>query len=273
METLARIKSFSGDVYYCRHASQACQCEMTFSIYLPPQAHTQPVPVIYWLSGLTCTHENFMTKAGAQYFAAQYGVALIMPDTSPRHLKIAEAEKGYGAGFYVNATQAPFATYFNMFDYIVDELPALCKKYFPIVADQASIMGHSMGGHGALIMALTHPQTYQSVSAFAPICAPMQAPWGKEYFSRYLGDDKEQWRQYDACELIKSADKKIELFIDQGSEDQFLKTQLMPDRLQQMCDRHQYPLNLRYQDGYDHSYYFIATFIGDHVAYHAKHLV
>lgn len=273
MEVLSRSKSFAGTVEYYRHASEVCHCEMTFSVFLPPQAEVKPVPVIYWLSGLTCTHENFITKAGAQYFAAKHGVALIMPDTSPRDLPIKEAHSGYGAGFYVNATQPPFDKYFNMFDYVVHELPALCESSFPILANQASIMGHSMGGHGALVMALRHPDRYRSVSAFAPICAPIEAPWGKEYFARYLGDDENKWRHYDASELIKTADKKIELFIDQGTEDPFLKNQLMPDQLKQECDTHQYPLNLRYQTGYDHSYFFISTFIDDHIAYHAKRLL
>ncbi|MCO5055759.1 S-formylglutathione hydrolase [Thermomonas sp.] len=260
------------DVY--QHASTALDCTMRFAIYLPPQAQHGPVPVLYWLSGLTCTEQNFIQKAGAQRYAAEHGIALVCPDTSPRGDGVADAEGydlGLGAGFYVNATQAPWAAHYRMYDYIVDELAALVEAHFPVTGARA-ISGHSMGGHGALVAALRNPGRYRSVSAFAPIVAPSQVPWGQKAFAAYLGDDVATWAQYDACALIKTAAEKLPILIDQGEADEFLDLQLRPWLLQEAADAVGHPLYLRLQPGFDHSYYFIASFIGEHIAHHAKAL-
>jgi len=260
------------DVY--QHASTALDCTMRFAIYLPPQAQHGQVPVLYWLSGLTCTEQNFIQKAGAQRYAAEHGIALVCPDTSPRGDGVADAEGydlGLGAGFYVNATQAPWAAHYRMYDYIVDELPALVEAHFPVTTARA-ISGHSMGGHGALVCALRNPGRYRSVSAFAPIVAPSQVPWGQKAFAAYLGDDVATWAQYDACALIKTAAEKLPILIDQGEADEFLDLQLRPWLLQEAADAVGHPLYLRLQPGFDHSYYFIASFIGEHIAHHAKAL-
>ena len=274
LERIEHRACFGGwqDVY--RHRSQVLDCDMQFAIYLPPQAQDGPVPVLYWLSGLTCTEQNFITKAGAQRYAAEHGIAIVCPDTSPRGEAVADAEGydlGKGAGFYVNATQVPWAAHYRMFDYVVDELPALIEAHFPVTAARA-ISGHSMGGHGALVLALSKPGRYRSVSAFSPIVAPSAVPWGQKAFAAYLGEDRAAWAQYDASQLIGAAADRLPMLIDQGESDEFLDAQLQPWRLKEAADAAGYPVYLRMQPGYDHSYYFIASFIGEHIAHHAAAL-
>ena len=257
------------DVY--RHRSEVLGCDMTVGVYLPPQVEQGPCPVLYWLSGLTCTEQNFITKAGAQRYAAEHGIILVAPDTSPRGEDVADAEGydlGKGAGFYVNATQAPWASHYRMYDYIVDELPAWVEAD-PMASDRRAISGHSMGGHGALTIALKNPGRYRSVSAFSPIVAPTQVPWGQKAFAAYLGDDREAWKAWDTVELIRQAREQLPLLVDQGDADEFLQGQLKPELLQAAAAEAGHPLTLRMQPGYDHSYYFIASFIGDHIAHHA----
>ena len=233
------------------------------------------MPLLWWLSGLSCTDENFMQKAGAQQVAAKLGIAIICPDTSPRGVNIAGEDDSYdfgsGAGFYVNATQKPWSKHYNMYDYITDELPKLVTTNFPLNGKE-SISGHSMGGHGALVLALRQPGRYQSVSAFAPIVNPSTCPWGQKAFSGYLGDDQQAWAEYDACALVKKGESKQPFLIDQGDADNFLTEQLRPELLEQICHQRQHPLVMRHQEGYDHSYFFVATFIDEHLRYHAKHL-
>ncbi|WP_132998812.1 S-formylglutathione hydrolase [Luteimonas arsenica] len=274
MERIEHRASFGGwqDVY--RHRSEVLGCDMTVGVYVPPQAEQGPCPVLYWLSGLTCNEQNFITKAGAQRYAAEHGIILVAPDTSPRGDDVADAEGydlGKGAGFYVNATQDPWAKHYRMYDYIVHELPAWVEED-PAASDARAISGHSMGGHGALTIALRNPGRYRSVSAFSPIVAPSQVPWGEKAFAAYLGDDREAWKQHDAVELVKSAKERLPLLIDQGDADEFLEAQLKPQLLQAACEAAGHPLTLRMQPGYDHSYYFIASFIGDHIAHHAAAL-
>ena len=257
------------DVY--RHRSEVLGCDMTVGVYLPPQVEQGPCPVLYWLSGLTCTEQNFITKAGAQRYAAEHGIILVAPDTSPRGEDVADAEGydlGKGAGFYVNATQAPWASHYRMYDYIVDELPAWVEAD-PMASDRRAISGHSMGGHGALTIALKNPGRYRSVSAFSPIVAPMQVPWGQKAFAAYLGDDREAWKAWDTVELVRQAREPLPLLVDQGDADEFLQGQLKPELLQAAAAEAGHPLTLRMRPGYDHSYYFIASFIGDHIAHHA----
>jgi S-formylglutathione hydrolase len=275
--TLERIEHracFGGwqDVY--RHRSDVLDCEMNFAVYLPPQAETRKLPVLYWLSGLTCTEQNFITKAGAQRYAAELGVILVAPDTSPRGEEVADADGydlGKGAGFYVNATQAPWAKHYRMYDYVASELPALIEADFP-ATDVRAISGHSMGGHGALIVALKNPGRYRSVSAFSPIVAPSQAPWGEKAFAAYLGEGREAWKAWEATALVTDASERLPLLIDQGGADEFLANQLKPELLEAACQAVGHPLTLRLQPGYDHSYYFIESFIGEHIAYHANAL-
>lgn len=275
--TLERIEHracFGGwqDVY--RHRSETLGCEMNFAAYLPPQAETRKLPVLYWLSGLTCTEQNFITKAGAQRYAAEHGLILVAPDTSPRGDDVADADGydlGKGAGFYINATQAPWAKHYRMYDYVVSELPALIEANFPATAAR-SISGHSMGGHGALIVTLKNPGRYRSVSAFSPIVAPSQAPWGEKAFTAYLGEDRQAWKAWDAAVLIAAAQERLPLLVDQGDADEFLSVQLKPELLQAACDSAGHPLQLRLQPGYDHSYYFIQSFIGEHITHHATAL-
>jgi S-formylglutathione hydrolase len=260
------------DVY--EHASSTLGCTMRFALYLPPQAAHGPVPVLYWLSGLTCNEQNFITKAGAQRYAAEHGIALVAPDTSPRGDAVADAEGydlGQGAGFYVNATRAPWAAHYRMHDYVLEELPSLVEASFP-VADARAISGHSMGGHGALVLALRNPGRYRSVSAFSPIVAPSRVPWGEKAFGAYLGEDRAAWARYDATALVASAREKLPILIDQGEADEFLESQLRPWLLKQAADAAGYPVYLRMQPGHDHSYYFIASFIGEHIAHHAAAL-
>jgi S-formylglutathione hydrolase len=275
MTTLERIEHracFGGwqDVY--RHRSGVLDCEMNFAVYLPPQAEARKLPVLYWLSGLTCTEQNFITKAGAQRYAAEHGVILVAPDTSPRGEEVADAEGydlGKGAGFYVNASRVPWSKHYRMYDYVASELPALIEENFPATEARA-VSGHSMGGHGALIVALKNPGRYRSVSAFSPIVAPSQAPWGEKAFTAYLGEDREAWRAWDAVALIATAQERLPLLVDQGDADEFLAGQLRPELLRAACEAVGHPLRLRLQSGYDHSYYFIQSFIGEHIAHHAK---
>ncbi|WAL62006.1 S-formylglutathione hydrolase [Thermocoleostomius sinensis] len=269
---------FNGTVGFYRHASQVCNCEMRFAVFVPPQAKQASVPVLYYLSGLTCTEENFTTKAGAQRYAAEYGLMLVAPDTSPRGEDVPDAEDawdfGKGAGFYVDATESPWNQHYHMYSYVVDELPTLIHANFPVQPDRTGIFGHSMGGHGALICGLKHPDRYRSISAFAPISAPSQCQWGQKAFSGYLGTDRAAWQDYDATELIKRG-ARIEraILIDQGTEDTFLaQQQLLPEVFAAACEQAGQPVTLRMQPGYDHSYYFIATFIGDHIQHHAAAL-
>lgn len=276
MELLEEHRCYEGRQQRWRHHSSTLNCAMTFSIFLPPTTEATPPPVLYWLSGLTCNDENFTTKAGAQRIAAELGIALVMPDTSPRGDDVADDagyDLGKGAGFYLNATQAPWAAHFRMYDYLRDELPQLISNQFQ-VTDRCAISGHSMGGHGALIMALKNPGRFTSVSAFAPIVNPCKVPWGQKAFSAYLGDDEANWQEWDSCALMQAsqAGDAIPTLIDQGDADQFLGTQLQPAVLAEVARQKQWPLSLRIQPGYDHSYYFIATFIEDHLRFHAEHL-
>jgi len=272
----SRTRSFEGWLEVYTHASDACSCDMTFAVYLPPQAADGPVPVLYWLSGLTCTHENFVTKAGAQQFAAEHGIMLVVPDTSPRGAGIDIEDDhwdfGTGAGFYLNATNPPWDKHYNMYDYIVTELPAAIHANFPTQADNESIFGHSMGGHGALTIALKNPGRYKSVSAFAPICVPTECPWGHKAFSNYLGDDCEEWLQYDANYLVKQAEEQLPLLIDQGDADGFLEEQLKFEQFVSTLKEIDHPHKARLQEGYDHSFYFIASFMQDHIEHHSKAL-
>jgi S-formylglutathione hydrolase len=276
MKQLSVNKIFEGSQEVWSHQSDACGCTMRFGIYLPPQAESAKVPVFYWLSGLTCTDENFATKAGAQRVAAELGIAIVMPDTSPRGLELPGEEDSYdfgsGAGFYLNATQVPWAGHYNMYDYVVTELPALVNEHFPVDSSRVSISGHSMGGHGALTIALKNPDKFRSVSAFAPIVAPMQCPWGQKAFAGYLGEDRETWRQYDATEQVQQQQFPGEILIDQGAADDFLVEQLKPGLFETACAKVGQRLNLRTQAGYDHSYFFIASFIEDHLRFHAAAL-
>lgn len=266
---------FGGTVGFYRHPSLVCQGEMRFSVYTPPQASHQPVPVLYYLSGLTCTEENFMIKAGAQQFAARYGLMLVAPDTSPRGTGIIGEDEtwdfGSGASFYVDATEAPWNQHYQMYRYVVEELPALIQSFFPVQADRQSIFGHSMGGHGALVCALRNPERYASVSAFAPITAPTQVAWGQKAFLGYLGNHPSQWQVYDASVLVRQQQFPGSILIDQGMADQFLD-QLLPDIFEQACQESGQALQLRRQAGYDHSYYFIASFVENHICHHAQAL-
>jgi S-formylglutathione hydrolase len=275
MERIEHHACFDGrqDVY--RHQSESLGCAMSFSIFLPAQTQKTKLPALYWLSGLTCTEQNFITKAGAQRYAAEHGLIIVAPDTSPRGDGVADDaayDLGKGAGFYVNATRQPWASHYRMYDYIVSELPALIEANFP-VTDARSISGHSMGGHGALVLALRNPGRYRSVSAFSPIVAPSEVPWGRKAFEAYLGQDRQEWSRYDACKLVRSAEEKLPILVDQGNEDEFLETQLRPHLLEESCKAAGHPLTVRLRRGYDHSYYFIASFIGDHMAFHASALL
>ncbi|WP_273622777.1 S-formylglutathione hydrolase [Marinobacter sp. DS40M6] len=275
IENLSSNKSFGGWHKQYSHQSDTLGCVMRFAIYLPPQvASGQKVPVVYWLSGLTCTDENFMQKAGAHRVAAELGIAIVAPDTSPRGDDVANDDGydlGQGAGFYVNATKSPWNTHYRMYDYVLNELPALVESVFP-VTDQRSVAGHSMGGHGALVLALRNPQTYQSVSAFSPISNPVSCPWGKKAFAAYLGNDTGRWAAYDASLLMRKAQKFVPALVDQGDADNFLAEQLRPDALEASAHISGYPLELNLREGYDHSYYFIASFIEDHLRFHGRHL-
>jgi len=275
IENISENKVFGGWNKQYSHESKTLNCKMQFAIYLPPQAASgEKVPVLYWLSGLTCTDENFMQKAGAQRIAAMLGVAIVAPDTSPRGEDVANDEGydlGQGAGFYVNATQAPWNRHYQMYDYVVNELPELVESLFP-VTNKRSISGHSMGGHGALTIGMLNPERYCSISAFSPICNPINSPWGIKAFTTYLGEDKSGWKQHDASELMKVATKLIPTKVDQGGADNFLAEQLKPEVLEAAAKVSGYPLELTIHDGYDHSYYFISSFIEQHLRFHAVHL-
>jgi len=277
MEQIAENRSFGGRQLRFTHTSNSLDCKMNFSVYLPPAAQHGAVPVLYWLSGLTCTDENFVQKAGAQQYAAKLGVAIVAPDTSPRGEGVpddpeAAYDFGLGAGFYVNATQAPWSQHYRMYDYVVSELPELVAAALPINADRAGIFGHSMGGHGALTIALNNPHRYRSVSAFAPICSPLNCPWGEKALGNYIGDDRAAWQQYDTTELVRSAKEHLPVLIDQGDADNFLDSQLKPQLLEKASAEASYPMTIRRQAGYDHSYFFIASFIGEHIDFHLRHL-
>ena len=274
MERIEQHACHGGRQEVWKHASDTLACDMRIGVYLPPHVDRAACPVLYWLSGLTCTEQNFITKAGAQRYAAEHGVIVVAPDTSPRGEGVPDAEGydiGLGAGFYVNATQAPWSTHYRMYDYVTQELPSLIETFFPTTQARA-ISGHSMGGHGALVAALRNPGRYRSVSAFAPIVAPTQVPWGQKAFTHYLGDDHEAWKAWDAVELVRDATERLPLLIDQGDADDFLATQLRPELLRRACADVGHPLSLKMRTGYDHSYYFIASFIGEHIAHHATAL-
>ncbi len=274
MERIEQHESFGGSQEVWKHRSKVLDCEMRLGVYLPAQARTKPCPVVYWLSGLTCTEQNFITKAGAQQFAAEHGLIVVAPDTSPRGEAVANDpgyDLGQGAGFYVNATQEPWAAHFRMDDYVVQELPSLIEKHFP-ASDRRSIFGHSMGGHGALVLALRNPGRFRSVSAFSPIVAPTQVPWGQKALRAYLGDDAAAWRAYDTVALIASAKERLPLLVHQGGADEFLAPQLRPELLEAACARAAHPLKLVLAPGYDHSYYFISSFMGEHLVHHARAL-
>ena len=275
IENLSVNKSFGGWHKQYSHHSTVLNCTMRFAIYLPPQASNGgKVPVLYWLSGLTCSDENFMQKAGAQRIAAELGVAIVAPDTSPRGEGVADDEGydlGQGAGFYVNATQAPWNRHYQMYDYVVNELPELIESTFP-VTDKRAIAGHSMGGHGALTIAMLNPERYRSMSAFSPISNPMKCPWGQKAFTAYLGKDQTAWANHDASELMRKAKQFVPAKVDQGASDDFLIEQLKPEVLAAAAKVSNYPLELNFHEGYDHSYYFIASFIEEHLRFHANHL-
>jgi len=274
VKEIAANKCFGGRQLRLTHQSEVLGCGMNFSIFLPPRAEGEKVPVVYWLSGLTCTDENFVIKAGAQRYAAELGLAVVAPDTSPRGNAVPDDpdgawDFGLGAGFYLNATVDPWARHYRMYDYIVTELQALVAGAFPVDGSRAAISGHSMGGHGALTIALKNPGRFRSVSAFAPICSPMRCPWGEKALGGYLGPDREAWREYDSTELLHRARERLPVLVDQGGADEFLQAQLRPDLLEAACTEADYPMTIRWQPGYDHSYYFIASFIGEHLAFHA----
>ncbi|MFT0138293.1 S-formylglutathione hydrolase [Alcanivoracaceae bacterium MT1] len=276
IELISATKSFSGWLKRYKHQSNTLCCEMFFSIYLPPAAEVKAVSTLWWLSGLTSNDENFMREAGAHRVAAELDLALICPDTSPRGTNLPGEHDRYdfgsSAGFYVNATEAPWNEHYRMYDYVTEELPTLVKTHFPLNGKEA-ISGHSMGGHGAMICALKNPQRYTSVSAFAPISNPTRCPWGEFAFSGYLGEDRESWNEWDACELVRQNGSALELLVDQGDADNFYQEgQLRPEALQQACKEAEVPLTLRMQPGYDHFYSFVASFIDDHLRYHAHHL-
>lgn len=280
MKTVSSVKSFGGVQSVYSHASNVCQCDMQFAVFAPPQEKhgNGPLPVLYWLSGLTCTEENFITKAGAQRIAAELGLVIVAPDTSPRGTSVPDDPEGaydfgLGAGFYLDATEAPWSQHYKMYAYITEELPALVEEEFPVDPARTGIFGHSMGGHGALTIHLKNPDKFKTCSAFSPIVAPTQAPWGQKAFSNYLGKDEPGWAKYDATELVQQNPSSAEILIDQGAADNFLEEQLKPELFAAACQSAGQKLTLRMQDGYDHSYYFIASFIEDHLRWHAARLV
>ncbi|WP_170376849.1 S-formylglutathione hydrolase [Ruegeria atlantica] len=274
METLSENACFGGVQGVYRHASPACQCDMTFGLFLPAEAKDGPVPVLWYLSGLTCTHENAMTKAGAQAWAAEQGIAVVFPDTSPRGEGVADHDDydlGQGAGFYVNATQTPWAPHFNMWDYVAEELPNLLAENFAIDMDRQAITGHSMGGHGALTLAMNLPSRFRSVSAFAPISNPTGADWGRKQLSAYLGDDETAWAKHDASLMMKEVGFDGPILIDTGASDQFIDL-LRPEALATAIAERRQQATYRLQPGYDHSYFFVSTFMEDHITFHAEAL-
>ena len=273
----SEYRCFDGTVAYYSHQSSTCNCEMNFAVYLPPQIESSTVPILYYLSGLTCTEENFITKAGALQYAAELGIMLVAPDTSPRNTGIPGEndawDLGSGAGFYVDATESPWQKHYQMYSYVTQELPNLIDRNFAVKLDKQSIFGHSMGGHGALICALKNPQQYLSVSAFAPIAAPMQCPWGDKSFTAYLGTQRQKWAEYDASQLVLQTQLSSTILIDQGTADQFYQEQqLLPENFQAACEKVRQKINLRWHQGYDHSYFTISSFIKDHMQHHAAYL-
>jgi S-formylglutathione hydrolase len=277
METISEHACFGGKIGFYRHSSTVNNCDMQFSVFQPPQASAGPVPVVTYLAGLTCTEETFMIKAGAQRLAAELGLMLVAPDTSPRGDDVPDDpdgayDFGLGAGFYLNATEAPWNRHFHMYDYLTKELPAVLFGHFPGDRNRQGITGHSMGGHGALTVGLKNPDTYTSISAFAPICSPINCPWGQKALGNYLGPESPAWAEYDATELVKSLDTVLpnKILIDQGLADQFLEQELHPDLLEAACAEKGVTLELRRHEGYDHGYYFIATFMEDHLRHHAE---
>ena len=275
LSPIKRWKSFGGDQLVFAHDSKATGTRMEFAVYVPPQAAKQPWPVLFYLSGLTCTWENVTTKAGFQHAAAEHGMVIVAPDTSPRGDDVADDpgyDLGKGAGFYLNATQAPWSKHYKMYDYVVQELTELVARAFPVNFARFGISGHSMGGHGALSIAIKNPDRFKTVSAFSPIVAPTQVPWGQKAFNAYLGPDQKAWGEYDSCALMTRRGWARDILIDQGDADEFLKQQLRPDLFAEACKARRVPLTLRMQAGYDHSYYFISTFMADHVRWHAERL-
>ncbi|WP_217351620.1 S-formylglutathione hydrolase [Ruegeria sp. HKCCD8929] len=273
LTVISENRSFGGIQTVYRHSSNTCGCEMTFAVYLPPKAKDGPVPVLWYLSGLTCTHENAMTKAGLQEHAAKYGLAVVFPDTSPRGAEVADDEAydlGQGAGFYVNATRDPWRQNFRMYDYVVSELRSIVIDNLP-VQDRHGITGHSMGGHGAITIAIRNAALFDSLSAFAPIAHPTQSDWGRKQLSTYLGDDESSWAEHDSTLLLEEYGWKGDLLVDQGASDQFLDL-LKPEALAGMMAKRRQPGQVRLQQGYDHSYFFVNTFAQDHVAWHAARL-
>lgn len=276
METISTAKSFGGTQGVYRHRSEACQCDMTFAVFLPPQAQSGPVPVLWYLSGLTCTHQNVMDKGEYRQMTSELGIAVICPDTSPRGDDIPDEpdnwQFGKGAGFYLDATQAPFAKNYRMYSYITEELPALVAKEFPLDMSRQAITGHSMGGHGALTIALKNPERFKSVSAFAPIAQPSTAGWSKPALEKYLGTDESAWRAHDATLLIADGHRVAEILVDQGTADGFLSEGLRPWLLEDACKKAGIALTLNMREGYDHSYFFISTFMDEHLRWHAERL-
>jgi S-formylglutathione hydrolase len=274
LTTLKQHRCHGGTQRVCRHESAQTGCPMEVAVYVPPQAEHDRVPVLYWLSGLTCTWANFTEKAGVQRYAAEHGLMIVAPDTSPRGTDLPGEHESYdfgsGAGFYVDATAEPWSRNYRMYSYVTEELPRLIEAQLPVDPQRQGIFGHSMGGHGALICALKNPRRYRSLSAFAPICSPMRCPWGEKAFSGYLGDDRAAWRAYDATELVAGSGWQSEVLVDQGTADDFLDEQLKPHFLLEAFRAARIPLTLRYQAGYDHSYYFMASFMADHLAHHAR---
>jgi len=274
MEIISENRAFGGTQGVYSHNSHSTRCEMTFGLFLPEEAQTGPVPVIWYLSGLTCTHENAMTKAGAQQWAAEQGVALVFPDTSPRGDDVADDpayDLGKGAGFYVNATQAPWTPHYNMWDYITEDLPSMLQENFPVDLSRQSIMGHSMGGHGALTMAMSLPGRFRSVSAFAPIANPTASEWGRKQLTAYLGNDEAAWAAHDATLLMKANGFDGPVLVDTGTSDQFIDL-LRPEALAEAANARRQEATLRLQKGYDHSYFFVSTFMEEHIAFHAEAL-
>jgi S-formylglutathione hydrolase len=274
LTTLKQHRCHGGTQRVYRHESAQTGCPMEVAVYVPPQAEHDRVPVLYWLSGLTCTWANFTEKAGAQRYAAEHGLVIVAPDTSPRGTDLPGEHESYdfgsGAGFYLDATAAPWSRNYRMYSYVTEELPRLIEAELPVDPQRQGIFGHSMGGHGALICALKNSRRYRSLSAFAPICAPMRCPWGEKAFSGYLGDERAAWRAYDATEIVAGSGWQSEVLVDQGIADDFLDQQLKPHLLQDAFRAAEIPLTLRYQAGYDHSYYFMASFMADHLAHHAR---